>query len=547
MNTFKYFITSLLGLLLVTSCQDDTADVGDLTVPTNLTLTTEIVGLDADNPNGDGSGTVHFKVSADNALAYHFVYNGETRLAPKGEMTYDFAVTGLNIYTVTVIAFGTGGNSTSKSIQLEVLALYEPPADLLDMLVGNDSRTWRIKAEANGHFGLGPVEGSIPTEWYGAGPNEKSGTGMYDDRYIFNKDGTFTHITNSENDDNTGTVFGRKGLIDELGGAGGTENGDDIENYPLNDYTEQWTLSAPGGKETISLTGTAFMGYYTGGNHKYEIFSRSATEMLLRTTDANEGFDWWFILTNQEPGATDTTVVDITYTNLIWEDNFDTDGAPNTANWTYDLGTGDNGWGNSESQHYTDRADNVIVADGVLKITAKKESFIGSNYTSARLKTQGLFDFTYGRIDVRAKLPEGAGTWPAIWMLGANFETVTWPACGEIDITEHVGNSQGLIHGTIHTTSSSGASVNSGTKNVSDASSEFHVYSVNWSENEISFLIDDEVYYTYKPTTKDANTWPFDADQFIILNVAMGGNFGGAIDAAFTESTMEIDYVKVYQ
>ena len=163
------------------------------------------------------------------------------------------------------------------------------------------------------------------------------------------------------------------------------------------------------------------------------------------------------------------------------------------------------------------------------------------------MKTQDLFEFTHGRVDVRAKLPAGGGTWPALWMLGANVETVSWPACGEIDIMEHVGNDEGTVHGSIHNTSSSGATINTGETTVSDATSEFHVYSVNWSEDEISFLVDDEIFYTYSPDPKDGDTWSFDADQFIIMNVAMGGNFGGAIDASFTEATMEVDYVRVYQ
>ncbi len=290
MKNYKYIIGLLsFALLFFSSCQDDTADVGEITAPSNVTITAEIVGADANNPNGDGSGTVNLKVSAENALAYHFVYNGETKLAPKGEMTYDFAITGLHTYTVTVIAYGTGGNSSSKTLQLEVLALYEPPADLLDMLVGSGSKIWRIKSESS-HFGLGPVGGGIFAEWFSAGADSKAGTGMYDDRYTFNEDGTFTHITN-------GTVFGRENLINEIGGPGdGTADGADILNYSYADYSEQWTLSAPGGNETISLSGLGFIGYYTGGNHKYEIFARSANEMTLRTTDGNGEFDWWFVL-----------------------------------------------------------------------------------------------------------------------------------------------------------------------------------------------------------------------------------------------------------
>ena len=142
-----------------------------------------------------------------------------------------------------------------------------------------------------------------------------------------------------------------------------------------------------------------------------------------------------------------------------------------------------------------------------MKITAKAE---GAGYTSARIKTQGLFEFTYGRVDVRAKLPVGGGTWPAIWMLGANFPTAGWPDCGEIDIMEAIGNDPGYVQSAIHTPSSFGATVNVESTTVTDASDAFHVYSVNWSPNQISFLVDDEIFYTYSPETKDTDTWPFD-------------------------------------
>ncbi|HMB99479.1 MAG TPA: hypothetical protein VKN14_00420, partial [Flavobacteriaceae bacterium] len=238
MKNLKYIIGIFLSLaLLFMSCQDDDVSVGNLVAPTNIQVAIDIVGADASNPNGDGSGRVHFTATADNAISYQFTYNGITTSAPGGKQTYDFSVLGLNTYEVTVIAFGTGGSASSLTIQVEVLSLYDPPADLLQMLHGGSERTWRIKAEGGKHFGLGPVGGSIPTEWYGAAPDEKTGTGMYDDRYIFKADGTFTHDTNVDTDDGTGTVFGPEVLIDELGGSGGVANGADIENYELNDYT----------------------------------------------------------------------------------------------------------------------------------------------------------------------------------------------------------------------------------------------------------------------------------------------------------------------
>lgn len=237
------------------------------------------------------------------------------------------------------------------------------------------------------------------------------------------------------------------------------------------------------------------------------------------------------------------------FNELVWSDEFNVDGSPNTSNWTYDLGNGDWGWGNNESQYYTNRSDNVIVEDGMLKITAKKENYQGYEYTSTRMKTQDKFDFTYGKVEVKAKLPQGVGTWPAIWMLGSDFWTNTWPACGEIDIMEHVGYDQGNIHSSLHTTSSSGATNNTSTKYISDVSTAFHVYGVEWTSEKIVFTVDGEAYYTYGPSNKTSANWPFDSNQFIILNIAMGGTWGGVngIDSNFTESTMEIDYVRVYQ
>ena len=157
------------------------------------------------------------------------------------------------------------------------------------------------------------------------------------------------------------------------------------------------------------------------------------------------------------------------------------------------------------------------------------------------------FAFTYGRVDVRAQLPSGDGTWPAIWTLGSNITEVSWPACGEIDIMEHVGNNQNEILHAIHTPSSFGNTVNKDSSIVATASTDFHVYSINWSQDQISFLVDDEIIYTYNPANKTDENWPFYQDQFIILNIAIGGTLGGDVDSDFTESTMEIDYVRVYQ
>lgn len=236
---------------------------------------------------------------------------------------------------------------------------------------------------------------------------------------------------------------------------------------------------------------------------------------------------------------------------LVWSDEFDTEGAVSLDNWKFETLGPDNGsWWNGELQHYTDRTDNAFVSDGTLKIVAKRETYISQGvtkeFTSARLTS--LFTFTYGRVDVRAKLPYGKGTWPAIWMVGSNIDTVGWPACGEIDIMEHWGHEPGKITSATHTPSCSGGcpQVSVGNTTITDYDTEFHVYSVEWTEDALRFLIDGEFVYDYKPHIKDSDTWPFTADQFIILNVAMGGSWF-EVDPDFVSSNMEIDYVRVYQ
>lgn len=260
--------------------------------------------------------------------------------------------------------------------------------------------------------------------------------------------------------------------------------------------------------------------------------------------------------------AVDPHALDVIYDQLVWSDEFNSqNGALDNTKW-YHQTFGPNGgrWFNNEEQHYTDRLDNSYVDNGFLNIVAKKEPFTQDNvtlqYTSARLNSK--FAFTYGRVDVRAKLPEGEGTWPAIWTLGKNinetgaywqtqgFGTTSWPACGEIDIMEHGLGPINQVSSAIHTPSSFGATQNYQSYILNDVVNDFHVYSVNWSPNQITFLIDDVGFYTYNPENKDANTWPFDDEQFILLNVAMGG-VSGNIDPAFTEGSMVIDYVRVYQ
>jgi beta-glucanase (GH16 family) len=237
---------------------------------------------------------------------------------------------------------------------------------------------------------------------------------------------------------------------------------------------------------------------------------------------------------DKSPAANHTPV-------LIWSDEFNTDGLPDASKWGYDLGAG--GWGNNEAEYYTSRAENAVVINGSLRITAKKESYSGSSYTSARLLTKDKFSFTYGKVEIRAKLPVGGGTWPALWMLGSDISTVNWPACGEIDIMEHLGNDLNKIYGTLHYPGRSGGNADGGNRIITNATTEFHIYSLEWSASEIKILVDGQLVHS----KANSAGIPFNHNFFLICNVAMGGNFGGTIDPNVTSASMEVDYIRVYQ
>ena len=243
--------------------------------------------------------------------------------------------------------------------------------------------------------------------------------------------------------------------------------------------------------------------------------------------------------------------------NLVWSDEFESNGAVNSEKWHHQtLLPNGYSWYNSELQHYTNRIQNSYIENGLLKIVAIKENFTDQGhtkqYTSARLNSK--FSFTYGKVEVRAKLPYGVGTWPAIWTLGKNiiepggywtnsFGTTSWPACGEIDIMEHWGDNQNYVQSATHTPSSYGGTINHGGQTISTASSEMHTYTLVWTAEKLVFSVDDVVHYTYNPPVKDSNTWPFDSEQYLLLNLAIEPN----ITPNFTQSAMEIDYVRVYQ
>ena len=234
---------------------------------------------------------------------------------------------------------------------------------------------------------------------------------------------------------------------------------------------------------------------------------------------------------------------------LIWSDEFSYTGLPDSSKWGYD--TGGHGWGNNELQYYTSgKIKNARVENGNLIIEAHRESVEGKDYSSARLVTRGKAAWNEGKIEVRAKFSSGNGTWPAIWMLSAT-EPLKWPQDGEIDIMEHVGFDHGRVHGTIHTQKYNHmiGTQKASQVNVPDCSREFHTYQLIWNRDELKIGIDDQYYFTYKNEHTGNDAWPFDNKMYLILNMAVGGNWGGqkGIDPGVWPAKMEVDFVRIYQ
>ena len=241
------------------------------------------------------------------------------------------------------------------------------------------------------------------------------------------------------------------------------------------------------------------------------------------------------------------------FKQLVMQDEFDTDGVPNKAIWGYDIGNGNSntggGWGNNELQYYTNRTENVKVENGYLLITAQKEAYKGSSYTSARLLTKGLFEQTYGRFEARIKLPYGQGIWPAFWLLGANSDEVTWPQCGEIDIMEYRGQEPTKVLGTVHGPGySGGTAITKSYSLLNDRfDTGFHIFGIEWGPDYINYYVDNVLYNQITPSNVKGE-WVFDHPFYIIINLAVGGNFVGAPNSETVfPQTMLVDYVRVYK
>ena len=545
----KKLLKILILLLFVFSwsCQEDDATFGEILTPSNLIVDVVVAN--------DQSGNVTVTPAADNAVLYHVFFTQESDpvVINNGEQA-NFRYTQSGVYTqpISIIAYGTGGASSSKTItvDLDIILVIDPA--LLENIAGaaGIGKRWVWDSSNAGHFGVGDPAENFPN-FFSAGPNQLNPC-LYDDVLIFQHDGQGTYTYQLETTEATFINWAEVKRFFPDATPGEFED----ECRDINDQIETETdfviIDNPGGNPTLTVTNST-MSYWSGAT-TYEI--TELTESVLTIRGIQDPFDppggqlaWYhtFVPENNvvEPicsgltGDTGNGNNDV----LIWSDEFDEDGAPCSDNWSYDIGTGDNGWGNGESQYYTDRPENIIVENGVLKIIARAEVFNGSPYTSARINSKNKFEFQYGKIEFRAKLPTGGGTWPAIWSLGADIDTNPWPGAGEIDYMEHVGNQQDRIFSTVHFPGNSGGNSIGDSIIVPGVSDDFHVYEVIWDENEIQSFVDGTLYFTF-PNNSNV---PFNKNFFLLMNVAMGGNFGGTIDPSFVESTMEVDYIRVYQ
>ena len=544
-NKFFIKLLSFFFLLLLVNCQEDELGFGDINSPSNLIITADIAGKNVANPFGDGSGKVNFFAKADNAISYKYTFSDATsENVPSGIFQKRFTKTGVFKYNVTVVATGKGGISVSKIIEVEVLSTFTD-AEAVQLLTGGSQKTWYFSAAELGHLGVGPNNDdntkNYYADFYNAAPFEKNASAesscLYENKLKFSVVGGVLKYELQNN----GKTFFNATYQSIGGGSAGYDFCYSYNTAGVKTVTLAPSESKPEANKkrgtVMNFSDNGFMGYYVG-NSSYDIMSITENRMVVRVVQGNNpALAWYHFFTTVAP--VQDPIVD--YSNLVFFDEFNTDGAPDTAKWGYDLGAG--GWGNGESQFYTNTQDNAIVQGGNLKIIAKRQNLNGSAFTSARLKTQNKFSFKYGKVEVRAKLPVGGGTWPAIWMLGANIETVSWPSCGEIDIMEHKGNQPDVIHGSLHYPGNSGGNANTNTALFTGTQTGFKVYKVLWTPNSIKFYVDNSLFHS----VVNNGTLPFNNNFFLLLNVAVGGTFGGAISPSFNQSQMEVDYVRVYQ
>jgi|TARA_B110000438_G_scaffold28543_1_gene27590 beta-glucanase (GH16 family) len=498
-------------------------------MPSNLTLSIEIVGSNSDHPNGDGTGVVKFTANATNGVSYSFRFGTGDEKTSSGSVEYTYDRQGTSTYNIKVLAYSSTNNFISLDKSLTIYVRPDSDQTLLELLAGGSSKTWKINAAQDAHFSNGVADKKYSTYWE-AYAFSKASSGFYDDEYIFNVNGTYKHKTNK-------TIFGKAGhLTNDFGSTSQSANSSgEIENYPLDDYQTTFVAKKDGDLNKLEINGKGFIGFYVG-EHNYTIECHDSENIYLRSLD-DQDIAWYVWLTSST--VSDTNPKD-QFTNLVWSDEFDEPGALDSSKWVHEVG---DSWYNNEVQSYTSRLENSKVEDGKLKIIAKKESYNGNNYTSARIISNTKKDFTYGRVDIKAKIPGKKGTWPALWLLGSNFKSITWPACGEIDILEASQSNNFKVQSTVHHPDNYGEGDSHISDDYNDITEVFHIYSLVWTKQAMTFYVDDKPYHI----VGNSCALPFNWNQFIILNVAMGGNMGGEIATDFVSDTMEIDYVRIYK
>jgi hypothetical protein len=291
-KSFKYILGLMIPLAFLLGCEEETYEFGDIVAPSNLQVVITVEGSDV-SPQGDGSGVVNIAANASGAITYKIVQGTKEIMAPDGMATITVGKTGTHEYIFNVIAYGRGGASSSVAQAVEVYVEYTPPAEVITFLTNDSQRTWRLAAELPGHLGVGPSDGFDPI-WWSAAPNEKEAVGAYDDRIIFNVDGTLQYITN-------GNIWGKAEAMDPDFGVAGQETNAfaEYENYPWDDFSDTWAITEPDGQLTLSMGQFGYAGMYVGGDHNYQILSRTENTMDLRIVAA-EGNAWYAKLISDE-------------------------------------------------------------------------------------------------------------------------------------------------------------------------------------------------------------------------------------------------------
>ena len=501
----KWYMVCLIGFALSAILSCDSSTDSTSSAPSNLSVSSVVVGTDSSNPNGDGSGIVDFTITATDATSYEVEINNETINLTQTTFSYTFTNSGINSYTVTVKAFNSSGSiSTTYSVTVFVSS-------------SGLQLVWSDEFDGNGTFDT--------SKWsYDPGTPENNEVQVYtSSESNVNIENGILKITAIKQDATEKTYyFDELNLLDSGGNIVTI-----LENFEgtlpmFNDFdgaaTQVITNPDISGENTTSKVVEFIKSEGANGNSGVWWDRSSAIDLTvnnklsLKTWSPETGIVVRLKLENSADGSEFHLVDASTSVSNGWE------------TLTYDF---------SDAPAYNyDRL--VVFYDHGNSV---------ANYTSGRIITRDRYDFTYGTVEVRAKLPASQGTWPAIWLLGSNFGSVGWPTCGEIDIMEQLGWDKNKVLGTCHW-SNNGSYAGYGLEtSASNSTSGFHIYKLEWMEDSIKISVDDTQYF--EMTTN--SSMPFNKDFFFILNVAMGGDLGGTIDPSFTQDTMEIDYVRVYQ